>query len=57
MFCDMFEITDNFASDGGFSKCLGLEMTKYDGVTKDYELPGEELFEIKELEVFKVKIE
>ena len=57
MFCDMFEITDNFASDGGFSKRLGLEMTKYDGVTKDYELPGEELFEIKELEVFKVKIE
>ena len=57
MFCDMFEITDNFASDGGFSKRLGLEMTKYDGVTKDYELPGEELFKIKELEVFKVKIE
>ena len=57
IFCDMFEITDNFASDGGFSKCLDLEMTKYDGVTKDYELPGEEIFDIKELEVFKVKIE
>ena len=56
IFCNMFDITDNFVCDGGYAKNLKIEAHNYNGVTKDYELTGEEFFGIKELEVFKVNL-
>ena len=56
IFCNMFAISDKFASDGGYAKSLDLEELYYNGVKKDYELTGEEFFQIQELEAFKIQL-
>ena len=54
IFCDMFGINKNFATEGGYTKDLEIAKTKYESITKDFELSGEEYFDIKEVEVFKI---
>ena len=55
IFCDIFGINSNFAYEGGYSINLEIEKTKYNDITEDFELAGEQYFEIQELEVFKIK--
>ena len=57
IFYDMFGINNNFVTEGGFCKVKELAEMKYENVSKDYELPGEENFNIKELEVFQINFE
>ena len=57
IFYDMFTVYKNFASEGGFCKVKGLAEMKYENVSMDYELAGEENFHIKELEVYEIIIE
>ena len=54
IFCDIFGIYNKFATEGGYTKDLEIAVTKYEDITKDFELAGEEYFEIKEMEVFKI---
>lgn len=56
IFCNMFGINNEFITEGGYSKTFEIESEKYEGISKDYELAGEEEFEIKELEVFKIRL-
>lgn len=55
IFCDIFGINSNFAYEGGYAINLEIEKTKYNNITEDFELSGEQYFEIQELEVFKIK--
>ena len=57
IFYDMFAINCNFITEGGYCKVKDLAETKYENVSKDYELAGEEMFDIKELEVYEIKFE
>jgi hypothetical protein len=56
IFCNMFAISDKFASDGGYANSLDLEALYYNKVKKDFELTGEEFFQIQELEAFKIQL-
>jgi len=56
IFCDIFGIKNKFVSEGGYSSNLEIESEKYEGITENYELAGEEFFKIKELEAFKIRI-
>ena len=57
IFYDMFAVNKNFVTEGGFCKVKELAEMKYDNVSEDYELAGEENFVIKELEVFEIIFE
>ena len=53
----MFGINQNFASEGGYCKMKKLAKSKYENINTDYELAGEENFNIQELEAFEIVLE
>jgi hypothetical protein len=54
IFYDMFSLTNNFIKDGGYTYTAELAKLKYNNIDEDYELSGEQIFHIKELEVFEI---